>query len=308
MSGSACRLRYHCGCSGAPPLLATAAKTPSCSTRMRGTLRTAPDLAPRIVSSTTGRCWMCTESVVPVRSISSTCRRTQSLGLGTYSPIIAMPRTLTRPDASVRIGPGGAKGDVPDASGGAGLGSRAPRVLLDERLDDARVEPAAQLAVAHLALDLAGGRVDVGRPVRQGVLLAGREGAALGVPRHDEELVRRLLHGVDLRRERLEARGLRLLDRGVVPEDRVAVLEVVHEGLDGGHVGGGVHAALVDGRGGEVLAARGRDRRVVDVGDVRLVGAGADVLARTRRGVVGDRVALGRGDVAGDGVERGVLL
>ncbi len=51
----------------------------------------APVLAPRIVSMTTGRPMMSTESVVPVRSIVSTCLRTQSLGLGTYSPVIAMP-------------------------------------------------------------------------------------------------------------------------------------------------------------------------------------------------------------------------
>src|SRR5690606_5521649 len=83
--GSALRLWYHCGCFGPPPTEATAAYTPSCSTRMSGTLRTAPDFAPRMVSRTTGRFWMWTDRVSPVSSIRSTCRRTHPVGLGRYA-------------------------------------------------------------------------------------------------------------------------------------------------------------------------------------------------------------------------------
>src|SRR6476469_56323 len=89
MTGFLRRFAYHFGCSGAPPLLATAAYTPSCSTRISGTLRILPD-SPRMVSSTTGRFMMCTERVVPVSAIFSTCSRTQPRGLGAYSPCIVM--------------------------------------------------------------------------------------------------------------------------------------------------------------------------------------------------------------------------
>ena len=55
----------------------------SCSTRMSGTLRSAPDLAPRIVTRTTGRPCRWTTPVSPASSIRSTSVRTQLLGLGT---------------------------------------------------------------------------------------------------------------------------------------------------------------------------------------------------------------------------------
>ena len=56
----------------------------------------------------------------------------------------------------------------------------------------------------------------------------------------------------------------RRLARGV-PEDRVAVLEVVHERLDGRAVGRGVELPAVDGRLHEVGAARGGHRGVGDL-------------------------------------------
>ena len=85
MRGFARRLPYHLGWSRDPPLLATAAYTPSCSTRMSGTLRMAPVFTPRIVSMTTGRFITDTDLVSPVASILSTCLRTHVHVLGTYS-------------------------------------------------------------------------------------------------------------------------------------------------------------------------------------------------------------------------------
>ena len=93
------------------------------------------------------------------------------------------------------------------------------RVLLDEVLHDAAAHLAAQLYRAGLRA-----------PVRDAEMLALREGAVGGVPGGDDELRRR---GLVLRpgagAEVLERRELGTLDRLVVPNDRVAVLEVVHE-------------------------------------------------------------------------------
>ncbi len=79
---------YHSGFSGDPPLEATSAYSPPCSTRMRGFLRTLPLLAPRLVTTMIGipvsinvlARWP------PEASYSATWFRTQSQGLGSYSP------------------------------------------------------------------------------------------------------------------------------------------------------------------------------------------------------------------------------
>src|SRR5581483_12167466 len=54
-SESALRLWYQTGCFGAPPIDATSAYSPSCSTRISGVLRSFPDLFPRVVTMTIGR-------------------------------------------------------------------------------------------------------------------------------------------------------------------------------------------------------------------------------------------------------------
>ena len=54
-SGSAVRLWYQTGCSGAPPFEATRAYFPSCSTFISAILRSLPDVRPRVVKMTTGR-------------------------------------------------------------------------------------------------------------------------------------------------------------------------------------------------------------------------------------------------------------
>src|SRR5689334_15844966 len=89
------------GFSGAPPLDATIAYTPSCSTRINGTLRSLPDFAPRMVTRTTGRPLMSTLSVVPVSKIFSVCSRTQLAGLSSYSPVKGMTTTNARRRGSI---------------------------------------------------------------------------------------------------------------------------------------------------------------------------------------------------------------
>src|SRR5439155_26829790 len=84
--GSATRLRYHTGCCGAPPIDATTAYSPSCSTRINADLRSLAVLRPRVVSTTIGLPWSSAASLPPLASNSSTCLLTQSHGLGTYSP------------------------------------------------------------------------------------------------------------------------------------------------------------------------------------------------------------------------------
>src|SRR5690625_1623757 len=94
-SGWALTLWYHTGCLGAPPMEATAAYAPSCSTRMSGILRIAPDLAPRVVRMITGNPRRVPPSAPSVRSYNSTCSRTCGRGLGTYSPSKDMPCVYT---------------------------------------------------------------------------------------------------------------------------------------------------------------------------------------------------------------------
>src|ERR1700743_692945 len=83
-------LRYHDGCSGAPPLEATAAYLPSCSTRITGFLRSLPDAEPIEVMTITGTPRSTVPLVPPELSISSTCLRTHSAELGAYSPSSGM--------------------------------------------------------------------------------------------------------------------------------------------------------------------------------------------------------------------------
>src|SRR3954454_7086589 len=96
LSGSALRLWYQTGCFGAPPIDATSAYSPSCSTRMSGVLRSAPLLLPRVVRMMIGN--PVSSSVFasrpPVRSYVSTWVLTHSQGLGAYSPSLCslMPR------------------------------------------------------------------------------------------------------------------------------------------------------------------------------------------------------------------------
>ena len=128
---------------------------PSCSTRMSGTLRMAPVLAPRIVSmhhgqahdvDGVGRAGALDRLDLlahPVAGAGDVLAGDSHGGRLTRPRIAPMPRwaavRTAEPERRARSG-----------SGGAGLGGRAPRVLLDEVLDDRRVEAAAQLAVAHL--------------------------------------------------------------------------------------------------------------------------------------------------------------
>ena len=80
--GSASRLRTHCGSVGAPPREPTAAYTPSCSTRIRGTLRVAPVRAPVIVNSTT--CRMRGTDHLPVRCAALTGQIGRNVACGIY--------------------------------------------------------------------------------------------------------------------------------------------------------------------------------------------------------------------------------
>src|ERR1700722_16915956 len=57
---------------------------------MTGVLRTFPDLAPRLATTITGTPRSVVPSVPPELSIFSTWSRTQSLGLGAYSPSTGM--------------------------------------------------------------------------------------------------------------------------------------------------------------------------------------------------------------------------
>src|SRR5271168_1837199 len=61
---------------------------PPCSTRITGVLCTLPLLAPLLVTTTVGRPvpGPAVPSVPPELSYSSTCSRTQAVGLGSYSP------------------------------------------------------------------------------------------------------------------------------------------------------------------------------------------------------------------------------
>src|SRR5690349_9056106 len=97
--GSATRLLYQDGFLGAPPSEATAAYTPSCSTRMTGDLRSLPLLTPRLVRMTTGSPRIVVPSVPPEPSYFSTCSRTHAVGLGSYSPsrgMTSLPSSETR--------------------------------------------------------------------------------------------------------------------------------------------------------------------------------------------------------------------
>src|SRR5258707_3057451 len=60
---------------------------PLCSILIRGILRILPDFAPGLVSTITGLPFWVPPSAPLVASYNSTCRRTRSLGLGSYSPL-----------------------------------------------------------------------------------------------------------------------------------------------------------------------------------------------------------------------------
>lgn len=94
--GSATTLWYQTGFFGAPPWEATTAYAPSCSTRIRGVLRSLPLLAPRVVSRITGMSRIVIPSLPPDFSMRSTCSRTHWVGLGSYSPSRGMDGSLRR--------------------------------------------------------------------------------------------------------------------------------------------------------------------------------------------------------------------
>jgi hypothetical protein len=83
-----------------PPSEATAAYSPSCSTRISAFLRSLPDLAPTVVSTITGMPRSVVPSVPLDFSKSSTCRRVRSDVLGSYSPVNGTDRLLAVVDLS----------------------------------------------------------------------------------------------------------------------------------------------------------------------------------------------------------------
>src|SRR5436190_17984803 len=91
-------LPYHCGFFGAPPIDATSAYSPSCSTRISAVLRRVPLLLPRVVTMTMGNpvSSKVLASRPPERSYCSTWSRTHCHGLGTYSPSSATTWILRR--------------------------------------------------------------------------------------------------------------------------------------------------------------------------------------------------------------------
>src|SRR5665647_959696 len=110
--GLATRLEYQTGFLGAPPIEATAAYSPSCSTRISGTLRTLPDFAPRVVTMITGISRIVVPEVPPDPSYSSTLSRTHSAGLGSYSPFKDMTPLNTRSPGDAQPAYPGSAGDV----------------------------------------------------------------------------------------------------------------------------------------------------------------------------------------------------
>src|SRR6266545_4855433 len=121
-------------------------------------------------------------------------------------------------------------------SGCAGFGGVVGRVLVGEGLDGFAADRAAELAVADLGRLglLLGGAVGRRAPVRERDVLAGRPGVAVvRVERRDDDLAlrgrRQLALGDPLQQPELL---LVVADRVVVPDDRVAVLEVVHQRAD----------------------------------------------------------------------------
>src|SRR3954454_1754325 len=88
LSGSSLRLKYQTGCFGAPPIDATSAYSPSCSTRISAVLRSLPLLLPRVVTMITGMpvSRSVLASLPPEASYASTWLRTHADGLGSYSP------------------------------------------------------------------------------------------------------------------------------------------------------------------------------------------------------------------------------
>src|SRR5689334_5965787 len=146
--GLASTLWYQTGCFGEPPREATAAYRPSCSTRISGTLRSLPDLAPTVVRRMTGRPRRVVPRVPPERSYSSTCSRTHAVGLGSYSPVRGMA-PLNTTDAVVGSSRRG--------------GGRLPlvRVAPGEQAAEPAAGPlaVAQGAVGVVALQLLGGHV-----------------------------------------------------------------------------------------------------------------------------------------------------
>ena len=104
-AGCLLMLSYQAGCLGAPPIDATSAYSPSCSTRISGTYQSLPDLAPRMVTRTTSRSWILAASVVPASRIFSVCLRTQSTGLISYVPSSGMSSATPRRERAFRANP-----------------------------------------------------------------------------------------------------------------------------------------------------------------------------------------------------------
>src|SRR4051812_36436264 len=119
-SGSAVRLWYQTGWVGAPPMDATRAYSPPCSTRMSGVFRSLPLLLPRVVTMITGS--PVSRRVLarwpPDLSYSSTWSRTHLAGLGSYSPSSVMGPTLGGGPTALDNAPGSG------SNGPMGLGKR----------------------------------------------------------------------------------------------------------------------------------------------------------------------------------------
>src|SRR4051812_8025485 len=153
---------------------------------------------------------------------------------GTTAETNPMPRTPRASPTPVVTGP---------LSLTLWLGRVGVGVVLGEVADRLTARLAAVLPDTLLLLDLRG--VATGGPVGDRDVLALREGrTVLAGPRHRDELVGELL-ALELLRDRLDQGQLVLVagHLAVVPEQRVAVLQVVHEVLQLRPVGGGVELA-----------------------------------------------------------------
>ena len=167
-------------------------------------------------------------------------------------------------------------------------------MALDEGLDHGTGDVAAQLAVAGLRGDGLLVAAQRGRPVREGELLARREGAVGRVPgRHDELVLGRvqLVGGVGDLAQHVH---LRRAGRLVVPEHGVAVLEVVHEVLHRAACPRRCRACGRPRSAGRSAARGRRDGGVLHLGGRGAVRAGTDVRAVVL-GRVGGHRAAGRG-------------
>ena len=131
--------------------------------------------------------------------------------------------------------------DALGRSRAVGLRGVGDRVLGHEVLDRRSADVGARLPDASLLGDVAW-IVRVGRPTGDHDVLAGREASTIGVrPRRRDELVRRVVvvaaEGLG---DPLQVLDLLAGGVGAIPDDRVAVLQVVHQRLHRGSIGFGV--------------------------------------------------------------------